>query len=68
MTEQCQKCERKIKLFAFIPLYSWKNRGSKKIWKIFGIKVFKRKTNNDNSKVKYYFCGIPVMKVVKEYK
>lgn len=67
MTEQAQKCERKIKLFAFIPVYSWKLKGKKKVWKIFGLPLLKRKSNSNGSKIRYYFCGLPIMKVVRKY-
>lgn len=60
------KHSRTIKLFAFLPIYSWKEHGSKKKWKILGIPVLlcRKKANGNTSK--YYFLGIPVMKVSKK--
>lgn len=68
MMKQTEKCGRKVKLFAFIPIYSWKVKGNKKVWKILGLPVVKRKIKGGGNKIKYYFCGIPLMKVVKKYK
>ncbi len=68
MIEQGQKCERNVKLFTFIPIYSWTIRGMKKKWKIFGLPLLKRTTSQDGCETKYYFCGVLLMKVVKKYK
>lgn len=67
MIEQSNKCERKVKLFTFIPFYSWRLKGNEKTWKVFGLPLFKRKSNQECNKVKYYFCGLPIMKIVRKY-
>ena len=58
---------KKIKLFGFLPILSWSNKGNVKVWKILGLPLLKiRKKDNDEA-YKYYFCGIPVMKMKQKY-
>lgn len=59
------KHSRTIKLFAFLPIYGWKEKGDKKTWKILGIPVFQHCKKAKGNTSKYYFLGIPVLKVSK---
>lgn len=65
ITRYCSADVKIIQLFGILPICSYKKSNRKKIWKILGIEVFKKKEINAN-KVKYYFAGIPVMKVTKD--
>ena len=60
--------KRKVKLFGLIPLYSWEKNELGKKWKILGLPVYKKKVNQNGNKIKYYFLGIPVFKIVRKYK
>lgn len=60
--------ETSYKLFGFIPLYSVKTRKRKTIHKIFLIPFGKSIKKADGNTRKYYFCGVPVMKITEKYK
>ena len=60
------KHSRTVKLFTFLPIYGWKEKGDKKTWKILGIPVFKRCRKANGNTTKYYFIGVPVIKVSKK--
>ena len=62
-----EKHSRTVKLFFFLPIYGWKQRGGKKSWKILGLPVFTRRKMSNGITTKYYILGIPVMKVSKKY-
>lgn len=57
--------KQKIKLFFIIPVYVKKEIPHKKVIKIFGIPVYKRKTNSNETKIQYKLFGIPVLKIKK---
>lgn len=63
---QTEKHSRTIKLFFFLPIYGWKQRGGRKVWKILGIPVFKIRKMANGITTKYYLFGIPVMKVSRK--
>lgn len=63
MTNYVEKHSRAIKLFFFLPIYGWKQRGGRKTWKILGLPVFTRRQMSNGITTKYYILGIPVMKV-----
>ena len=44
----------KLKLLCFIPIYSWKIRNNKKIWKILEIPFIKRVIHSETNITKYY--------------
>ena len=67
MAEDMEEHSKKIKLFGFLPILSWSNKGNVKVWKILCLPLLKiRKKDNDEA-YKYYFCGIPVMKMKQKY-
>lgn len=67
MAEDMEEHSKKIKLFGLLPILSWSNKGNVKVWKILGLPLLKiRKKDNDEA-YKYYFCGIPVMKMKQKY-
>ncbi|MBR1399783.1 MAG: hypothetical protein IJ564_06400 [Alphaproteobacteria bacterium] len=53
----------KLKLLCFIPIYSWKIRNNKKIWKILEIPFIKRVIDSENNITKYYLFGLLVLKI-----
>ena len=55
----------KIKLFNFIPLFKYKQIGGRKVYKILGLPIFKMRKMANGITTKYYFLGIPVLKVSK---
>ena len=59
---QLGKSTLSYKLFNFIPLFTFKQRNEKKVWKIFGLPIFKTLKYGTN-KAKYYIFGIPVLKI-----
>lgn len=59
---QLDKSTLSYKLFNFIPLFTLKQRNEKKVWKIFGLPIFKT-LKYGTSKAKYYILGIPVLKI-----
>ena len=59
------KKESSIKLFNFIPIATFKQRGGKKVWKILGLPVWKKRTA-DNKNIKYYLFGLPIIKLNKK--
>ncbi|MBR1825780.1 MAG: glycosyltransferase [Alphaproteobacteria bacterium] len=50
------------KLFNFIPLLTYKQRGGRQVWKILGLPVWKVRKMADNTTTKYYLFGIPLLK------
>lgn len=67
MAENIEKHSKKYKLFGFLPILSWKRKDNTKVWKFLGLPLLKiRKKDNDEA-YKYYFCGIPVMKMKQRY-
>ena len=59
---QLGKSTLSYKLFNFIPLFTLKQRNEKKVWKIFGLPIFKT-LKYGTSKAKYYILGIPILKI-----
>ena len=59
---QLGKSTLSYKLFNFIPLFTLKQRNEKKVWKIFGLPIFKI-LKYGTSKAKYYILGIPILKI-----
>lgn len=60
--------KRKYTILGFIPLYSYKQIGGRKVWKILGLPIFKiRKINNTNIQ-KYYIFNCPILKITKDNK
>lgn len=59
---QLDKSTLSYKLFNFIPLFTLKQRNEKKVWKIFGLPIFKT-LKYGTSKAKYYILGIPILKI-----
>lgn len=56
----------KIKLFSFLPIYSWSKRNGRKTWKILGLPIFTIRKFENNITTKYYILGISVMKVSRK--
>ena len=54
-----------VKLFNFIPLFKYKQIGGRKVYKILGLPIFKIRKIANGITTKYYFLGIPVLKVSK---
>ena len=61
-----EKHSKTIKLFCLIPIYGWKQRGGRKVWKILGLPVFKIRKMSNGITTKYYILGLPVMKVSRK--
>lgn len=61
-----QKQTLSCKLFCFLPIYERKQRGGKVQYKLFGVPVWKIRRMANNITTKYYFCGIPLLKVSKK--
>ncbi len=57
---------RTVKLFALLPIYGWKEKKDKKTWRILGVPVLKCCKKANGNTTKYYFLGIPIMKVSKK--
>ena len=57
-----------IKLFFCWCLYGWEQYGGRKVWKIFGLPIFKRRIYANGITRKYYILGLPVMKVSRKNK
>lgn len=56
-----------FKLFNCIPLITYRKCGGKKVWKFFGVPVWKIRKKSDNVTTKYYFCGIPLVKYSNKF-
>lgn len=67
MSEHKYKNSKTYKLFGFIPVYGWKSKDDKKVWKIFGISVLKCRKKPAGDVIKYYILGIPVMKIKRKF-
>ncbi len=67
MAHDNKKHSKKYKLFYIFPLYGWKENGLKKTWQICGLPLFKRVRKESSDAVKYYFCGLPVMKINQRF-
>lgn len=52
-----------VKFLFFLPVYGWVEKGGKKVWKVLGIPVLKRRKMAKDDSVKYYICGLPFIKV-----
>lgn len=61
-----EKHSKIIKLFCLIPIYGWKQRGGRKVWKILGLPIFKIRKMSNGITTKYYILGLPVMKVSRK--
>lgn len=61
-----EKHSKTIKLFCLIPIYGWKQRGGRKVWKILGLPIFKIRKMSNGITTKYYILGLPVMKVSRK--
>ena len=55
-----------VKLFNFLPIFSYKCVGGRNQWKIFGLPIFKTRHMANGITSKYYILGIPVLKVSKK--
>lgn len=55
--------KKKYKLCGFIPLYSRKQFGGRKIFEFFGIPFFKIKKMSNGITTKYYFLNLPILKI-----
>lgn len=55
-----------IKLFNFIPVYNYTKRAGKVVYKVLGIPFWKVRHIENNITTKYYFLGIPFIKVSKK--
>ncbi len=54
-----------IKLFFIIPIWSYMQTNTRRIWRICGIPVYKIK-NKENRKIKYYLLGIRVLMIKRK--
>lgn len=54
---------KEYKLFNFLPLFKFKQRGGNKVWKVFGIPVWRVRKMSNGSTVKYYLFGLPFLKI-----
>ena len=54
----------KLKLFNFIPVFSYKERGTTKRCKIFGLPILKIKKRGQTT-TRYILCGLPIFKSIK---
>lgn len=60
------KSSQSFKLLFFLPICGWNEIGGKKVWKILGIPVFKRRIMAKDNSIKYYVCGLPLIKICKK--
>ena len=54
---------KEYKLFNFLPLFKFKQRGGNNVWKVFGAPVWRVRKMSNGSTVKYYLFGLPLMKI-----
>ncbi|MBQ7633210.1 MAG: glycosyltransferase [Alphaproteobacteria bacterium] len=60
---QLKKYVLSYNLFGFLPLFTYRRRGGKEVWKILSIPFWKvRKVENGTIK-KYYFLNLPLLKI-----
>ena len=57
------KMIKEYKLFNFLPLFKFKQRGGNNVWKVFGAPVWRVRKMSNGSTVKYYLFGLPLMKI-----
>jgi len=67
MAENTEEHLKRIKLFGFLPILSWKSKDNTKVWKILGLPLLKICKKDNDEAYKYYFCSIPVMKMKQRY-
>lgn len=58
--------KKTLYLAEYIPFFSKTISNNKTIWRVFGIEILKKDIIN-NCKQKYYFIGIPILKVSMKY-
>ena len=58
--------KKTLYLAGLLPFFSKTVLSNKTTWRIFGIEILKKKIINNN-KQKYYFLGIPVLKITAQY-
>ena len=56
---------KKVKLFFFLTIFSFKQTSSKKLWKICGIPVFKIRCKKGGAKLKYFLFGFLPLLTIK---
>ena len=55
-----------IKLLKCLPVFTYKNSGGKKVWKFFGLPLFKKRTTDGGKNIKFYVFGVNVMQYSKK--
>ncbi len=55
-----------IKLLKCLPIFTYKNSGGKKVWKFFGLPLFKKRTTDGGKNIKFYVFGVNVMQYSKK--
>ncbi|MBO5038438.1 MAG: hypothetical protein J6C85_03130 [Alphaproteobacteria bacterium] len=57
--------QKKIKLFFFLPIFSYKQNSDKKVWKICGLPVLKIRRKKGGAKLKYLLFGFIPLMIIK---
>ncbi len=55
-----------IKLLKCLPVFTYKNSGGKKVWKFFGLPLFKKRTTDGGKNIKFYVFGVNVLQYSKK--
>ena len=66
LKQKLTKKEASLKLFKVLPIASFRHSGGKKVWKIFGLPVFKKRMTNNGNTTKYYILGINLLQLNKK--
>ena len=64
--QKLTKKEASLKLFKVLPIASFRHSGGKKVWKIFGLPVLKKRMTNNGTTTKYYILGINLLQLNKK--
>lgn len=64
ITSQSKKYILSYNLFGFLPLFTYKHRGGKEVWKILGIPIWKVRKMENSMVKKYYFLNLLILKMV----
>ena len=63
--EQINKAVLSYKLFNFIPVFTYKQRGGNRVWKVMGLPVWRVRRFASDVKRKYYAFGVPLISIHK---
>lgn len=61
-----KKNTMKIYLFGKVPVFTYKKKGGRKVWKLFSLPLFKKRHIQYGRTVKYYILNIPFLKITRK--